>query len=82
MLTWWCPSPDAQEDFSLESLIDEYAAANTPGSVKGAAPLDGVEDQDALKRQLREALEERDRAQKRIEEMQKKFMATKLSDRR
>ena len=81
-LTWWCPSPDAQEDFSLESLIDEYAAANTPGSVKGAAPLDGVEDQDALKRQLREALEERDRAQKRIEEMQKKFMATKLSDRR
>ncbi|CAL1707764.1 unnamed protein product [Somion occarium] len=64
------PPPDNAEELSVESLIDAYAEDDDSPVVE-TKPVEAVEDPAELKRQLQVALEQRDRAQKRLQVMQK-----------
>ena len=48
-----------EDEITVESLIDEYAAARTPRSVKRHTRFGEYEDPDELKRQLEVALRKR-----------------------
>ncbi|KAK7692842.1 hypothetical protein QCA50_004477 [Cerrena zonata] len=70
------PRTAYDDDVTVESFIDEYIASRTPLLSRRAtrtSVLRVADEPSELKKQLQEALDERDRAQKRIEAMQKKF---------
>ena len=49
-----------EDEITVESLIDEYAAARTPRSVKRHTRFGEYEDSDELKRQLEVSLRKRE----------------------
>lgn len=69
------PTP-YDDDITVESLIDDYAEGRTPGADNNSTPVQMTEDPTELKKQLQEALQERDRAEKRIEAMHSLFIKT------